>query len=243
MKGFLFCMTLMLPMIQPHAAVIDGITLGDRRVIKGVTVHNAKVGDTRIFHAQLEKEIKAPIAQVLKNILEFDERCNNEYKDKRKFGDKSKNCKHFNKNLVESQIIRNIKPGFKKELHESDRFLVRRNIYNRQFFSYYDVVVVRKWRNKKEQKVAHVRYGLLSDQEAAKYLDGPGPMNSAFHHIAGTYTIVEIDASTTHMSMTYVSKTNHWMLNKWISVGIIYKNMAKGNRSTMELIERASISL
>jgi hypothetical protein len=222
------------------ASIINGIQMEDRRVIKGVTLHNVLIGEMRWFHAELQRDLNAPFDRIVENVLEFNERCNNDYKDKRKYTDKSKDCKHHNDNLVESLIIRKIQPGYVKEKNEVDRFLIRRNIYNREFFGYYDVVVVRKWKNEKGQRVARVTFTMLSEEESKQYLINPEPVRSAFKAIDGSYTIVEVAPKTTNMKMTYLTKTDHWLLNTWIAVGKIYKNIAKGNRATMDLIERAA---
>ena len=120
---------------------LQGLKFEDQREINGVQVQNANVENGRVYHATLGKVIERPFLDVVSDILHFEQRCNNEYRDKRRYSAKDFNCQHLNKNLVESVIIRDIKFPVKKVENEKDRFLIFRNIYNREAFQNYDLVI------------------------------------------------------------------------------------------------------
>ena len=89
-----------------EAKIFEGIKMEDNRVVNGVSLHTAKIDDLRIFHSEQERVINSKIDAVVSEVLLFQDRCNNDHRDKRRYLPKNFNCKHHNQNLVESFIVR-----------------------------------------------------------------------------------------------------------------------------------------
>lgn len=187
---------------------------------------SGKKDDLRFYQIEREEVFQHDIKSVFKSIINFDEKCNNEYKDRRKFINKTKHCKYHNSNLIESIIHKSHNKKFIKEDHEADRFLVTRRIYNRSEFSHIDLIKVFKY---EIDGVSYMRITqeMLSDKEAKKYLKSPIRKQSAFKKTYGEYILTSVDGKSTKVSFTYSSETNHWLLNKSISVSEVFSNMAK----------------
>ncbi len=213
---------------------IQGLKFEDQRDMNGVHVENAKINDARVFHATLGKVIERPYSDVVSDILRFDERCNNDYRDKRRFSPKEFNCQHLNKNLVESIIIRDIKAPPAKAENEKERFLIFRNIYNREAFQNYDLVIFTEKLDGNKKHLAQISYAMMSDDEAQKYLATAEKKKSVFDVIQGTYEIEELDGGKCRVGMTYTTKTSYWMMTNGFAVGMIYKSMAEGTMSTLQ---------
>ena len=126
---------------------IDNDEMNSKYKIK---LKSGKRKSVRFYQALREKTFNQPIEYVLKSITNFEEKCNNDYKDRRELLDKKKNCAHHNGNLVESKIFRKLKP-YKKAENEVDRFLIARRIYNRQEFSHVDQAQIFDYKNEKGQ--------------------------------------------------------------------------------------------
>ncbi|MBI2520398.1 MAG: hypothetical protein HYV97_08265 [Bdellovibrio sp.] len=212
---------------------IQGLKFEDQRELNGVKVQNAKIDDARVFHATLGKVIERPFADVVSDILHFEQRCNNEYRDKRRFSPKEFNCQHLNKNLVESVIIREIKLPATKMENEKERFLIFRNIYNREAFQNYDLVIYTEKTGGLGKRVAMITYSMLSDEEAQQYLTTWEKKKSVFDIIQGSYEIEELEGGKCRVGMTYTTKTSYWMMTNGFAVGMIYKSMAEGTMSTL----------
>ena len=216
---------------------LQGLKFEDQREINGVQVQNANVENGRVYHATLGKVIERPFLDVVSDILHFEQRCNNEYRDKRRYSAKDFNCQHLNKNLVESVIIRDIKFPVKKVENEKDRFLIFRNIYNREAFQNYDLVIHTEKGGEKSgttgKRVATITYSMLSDEETQQYLTTSEKKKSVFDVIQGSYEIEELDGAKCRVCMTYTTKTSYWMMTNGFAVAIVYKSMAEGTMSTL----------
>jgi len=239
-RTFLLCMGLLGGVLNPAFGMLaDNIKFDDTRTYGDVIVKNVKQGDFRVYHAELGSDIDSNFDTVLKRILAFDERCNNDYKEKRKYMDKTKDCAQHNDNLVESFIIRDLKKGHAVLDNETQRFLILRNIYNRETFQYYDLVTVQQSRNQQGKRKAVVIYRMLSDAEAQTYIEHPVKKNNVFNVIEGVYTIEELGDPKTSVKMSYTSQTDHWMLTSGFAAGIVSKNVAKGTSATLKSLNFA----
>ena len=233
----------LLTITTTEAKLFDGVKLGDMEKIKGVTLHNALVDDTRIFHAEVTKNIKIPMTDLASIIITFENRCNNKHIDKRIFSSNKAKCRFHNNNLVETLPIRKIKNNFIKLKGETDRFLLHRHVYNRKESFYYDLVIVQKLKEKNKKEQIVVTYTMIPTEEVAKYIDSPKESDSYFNAVEGSYILTKLQDNLIKLTMTYASKTDHWMLNSSFAVGTIYGKIAEGTSSTMKIFESVSTSI
>src|SRR5688572_8305188 len=91
--------------------------------LNGVSLKSNKEKAIRNYIATTDKVFAAPINLVANAITNFTEKCNNAYKDKRKFSPKDIDCKYHNENLIESFIVRDIKP-IETQPGTTDYFLI-----------------------------------------------------------------------------------------------------------------------
>ena len=191
-----------------------------------VKMISGKKESNRFYQGNLSKVFPTSIENVLKGILNFSEKCNNELKDRRELTDKKAVCAHHNSNLVESKVYK-ITKEFKKKKNETDRFLVARRIYNRQSFSHIDLITRYEEKNSSGNRVIKISQEMISDTEVKKYIDPPVELDSAFQKAYAEFTVTEIDKESTIVSYYYASETDHWLLNKSVSVGQVFDSMGK----------------
>lgn len=238
----LFC--LLMTSTQLMASIEITSTKGyaiDKNTHKG-DIHLLSGSDEqyRVYQANINREYNAPLEMVVKHTLNFDQKCNNKYKRRRKITNRNSKCRFHNHNLVESIIHRNIKSNYKKEKNEIDRFIVQREIYNRGRFHHNDLVIVKSFKNQKNQEVVTISHSALHDSEAQKYLENPIEFNSAFVRMTGHYTFTAVGPNKTTVSYKYTSKTDHWLLTKSMIVGQVLDNMAKGTGLALDVIKQAN---
>jgi hypothetical protein len=190
-----------------------------------VKMISGKKDSNRFYQGNLSKVYNKPINKVLSGILNFAEKCNQELADRRELTDKKTKCLYPNSNLVESKSYKITKKYLKKE-NETDRYLMARRIYNRQSFSHIDLITVYESKNSSGNRVVNITQEMLSDKEAKKYIDKlPVEQDSAFQEAKSNYTITQIDKNTTALNYYYASETDHWLLNKSVSVGQVFDSM------------------
>jgi hypothetical protein len=223
-----------------HITSTEGYAIDERETIGDINLVSGSDEEYRVYQAVINREYNAPIEMVVKHTLNFDEKCNNKYKRRRKITDRNSKCRFHNHNLVESIIIRDIKKTYQKEQNEIDRFIVQREIYNRGRFHHNDLVVVKNWKNEKGQEVVTVSHSALHDNEAKQYLKNPVEFNSAFVRMTGYYTFTAISPTKTKVEYKYTSKTDHWLLTKSMIVGKVFDNMAKGTGLALDVIKTAN---
>jgi hypothetical protein len=187
---------------------------------------SGKKDSLRFYKGAQTKVLNDKIQDVVLSITNFDEKCNNDYKDRRELVSKDQDCKYHNGNLVESKVYKPLKK-YEKEPNEIDRYLVARRIYNRQSFSHIDLVVIYQSINKKGQKVIRVSQRMIEDKEAKKYIKPPVEYDSVFQVAKSSFTLTEISPKKTQLEYFYASETDHWLLNKSVSVSKVFESMAK----------------
>lgn len=210
------------------AAKLEGYEIDEKETHEEYKIKliSGKKDDVRIYQANHSFELNHPIKIVLNSILNFEEKCNNEYKDQRKLTDKSKSCKFHNGNLIESKIIKDLKK-YTPDPYESDRFLIARRIYNRENFSHMDLVKIYKKMNKEGQEVIEVKLDMVDDKVAKALTNPPVEKDSVFQRASSYFVLTQINKNKTKFEYTYTSETDHWLLNKSISVGKVFESMAK----------------
>ncbi len=220
--------------VQANTEVFE---IDSKETVDGVSMQTGKHEKVRMYEAQNIQEYAAPIKQVVDTILEFEGRCNNEFTDKRKIVAKSFKCKHFNKSIVETVRVTDIK-NKKLDKNEVDRFLLKRFIYNRNAFRHNELVRVFKFKNEKKQVVYKITQEMLSNKESKKYMDDPMDKESAFIKTEGVFLITALGPNRTEFNYKYTSKTDHWLLNKSMVVSEFFENMSKGVNSLFQAIQK-----
>lgn len=225
------------------AKTFNGFEVDDTEVNKEFNVEllSGKKNGTRLYNGKLSKVFNQNISDVYKAIINFDEKCNNELKDRRKLTDKKKECKYHNNNLIESKVYKEIKLP-KLEENETERYLVARRIYNRQSFSHVDLIQIYQFSDKAKHKNMIIKQSMLSDKEVNTYLSPPVEQDSAFQKAYAQFILTEIDATHTTVQYNYTSETDHWLLNKSISVGKVFDSMAKSLDSLFDSINKDLIN-
>lgn len=213
-----------------------------KKTIGNVRVSSHWEGEHKVFMAEIEMIYEAGIETVAKGIENFDEKCNNEYRSKRKKMKWEDKCLYHNKNLVEAVKIHD----FNKASFENDavpaHYLVWRNIYNRGTFAHYDVI--RKKVNKDKITISHE---MIDPDKIEKVLKNPKRVVSAFDKMKGTYQLFKISENKTKVKYNYISKTDHWLLTKDFIEENVFENMSNGTnqafRTITKSVERNSRSL
>ena len=191
-----------------------------------------KAGDKKIFKATIKTNFKGKLNDVVKGIENFDDKCNNERRSKRKFSKWEKNCSYHNENLVEAVKIQAFQKDELIKIYPNAQYLMWRNIYNRGRFSHYDVITKKEEKNK-----IIITHQKLPDSLVKKLLAKPEKTVSAFEDIKGTYTLTQIKPNQVQVTYTYESTTDHWFLTKDFLENNIKKNMVHGSEQAVKSIE------
>jgi hypothetical protein len=173
--------------------------------------------------------------------LAFDQRCNNEYIDKRKLTDKNIKCKYHNGNVVENFIHRDLKK-YEKEKDEIDRIMISRRIYNREEFSQTDIVKVYQYQ-KDGRKVIKITMEMLNEDDAKKFITTKVKTESAFNKAYGVFLLTELAPNKVELEYTYSSRTDHWLINKSIAAGEVFENMAASLNNLFDNLDKESREL
>ena len=191
-----------------------------------VALESGKKSSVRYYHGKLTRSFEASIEKVKTSITNFEDKCNNENANRREVTPKDRKCSYHNPSLVESIITRDFKTPVTKKKNEIDTFIVKRSIYNRSSFSHNDLIRVFEEKNEKGQRVIRITLQMLKEKEAEKYLANPNETDSAFLSTGGTFILTEVAPNKTELFYEYYSTTDHWILNKSISVGQVFDSMA-----------------
>ncbi len=189
-----------------------------------VKMISGKKDSNRFYQGNLSQVFPAPFESVVAAVSNFTEKCNNELKDKRELTDKKYVCPYHNSNLVESKVYK-VTKAFVKEKDEIDRYLIARRIYNRESFSHMDLVRVYETKNSSGKRILTITQEMLTDKKAKALVENPLKQDSAFKKAFAKYTITEVNDKSTVLSYYYSSETDHWLLNKSISVGQVFDSM------------------
>jgi hypothetical protein len=193
-----------------------------------VELKSGKKKSVRFYQGFLSKTFNMPLEFVMKSITNFEDKCNNDYKDRRELISKKKDCTYHNGNIVESKLYRDLK-NYKKEENEIDRFLIARRVYNRQEFTQVDLAQVFETKNEQGQRVVKILTRMIGDKKVKKYLKKlPVENDTVFLNTYSDFILTEINKGQTRLDYTYTSQTDHWLLNKSVSVSKVFAGMAKG---------------
>lgn len=215
-----------------------GMTIDKTEEINGVGLKSGKMESVRSYSGSIHKQFPYPLEIVKKGITNFSEKCNNSYKSKRQFTSQGANCKYFNEHLVETIVIKDIKPV--EAYMGTEHYLVGRQVYNRGSYGYYELVQIKSGMNDKNQKFITISLKMLEDSEVKNFIEPKFGKDSAFNHSSSLYTLTEIGPSETQMTYEYQADTNHWILNKEISVPQVFASISKSINDLMKTIETES---
>ncbi len=194
-------------------------------------VEVSRKGDFKTFKAITSGEFEGSLEEVIEGIENFDEKCNNEKRSKRKFIKWETKCRFHNENLVEAvKIFKPMEQKLKK--YNGFQYLVWRNIYNSGKYSHYDVVT----KNKIKEEVI-ITHEMLSVKEVKNIIDKPEKINSAFDNIRGTYKVSQMKNGKIKVDYIYESKTDHWFLTKDFLENKIKENIISGTQQALKTIE------
>jgi hypothetical protein len=233
---FLLCLTWVIA-IQAFASTEDQ----QKEIINGVSVKSHKDDSTRTYMGEVTKSIPANLETVFKSIVNFDEKCNNAHKDRRKNTSKSTDCRYHNENVVETLILKKINlTGWTKEPKEVDRYLLARRVYNRADFQYYELVRIYEDKNDKNQKTIKIVQTMMTDKEVNSYTKPLFEKDSAFNAVTSTYFLTEIESKKTELRYEYKADTEHWILNKEVSVPQVFSSISKGINDLLKAVDSES---
>jgi hypothetical protein len=200
-----------------------------------IELRSGKKDDVRYYEAKMTKVIDAPMKNVKESIINFDQKCNNDYSNKRKFTDENNKCKYHNPSLVESIIIKDINVKDLSE-NEEERFLVNRLIYNTNTYNHSDLIQIF---NKSTSEIV-ITHTMLESDEAKKYNAKAYEKDSAFDHSKGTFTLTSLSPTQTKLDYIYVSTTDHWVLNKSVSISKVFDSMTESFNHLFQSIKSGS---
>ncbi len=216
--------------------------LDKKETINGVTVQTGKQDSSRIYQGSITKTFPYKLDTIKKSVMNFHEKCNNSLKERRKFTDKNADCKYHNENLVETLVIKNIKQtGWTKAPGEVERFIMGRLIYNRGSFGYYELVQIFHGKNKKNQNTIKIVQTMLDDKATKLYVTPAFDKDSAFETIQCTYTLTELSPTKTKLRYKYSANTEHWILNKEVSIPQVFASISKSINDLVKTVDTESV--
>jgi hypothetical protein len=207
--------------------------------LNGVVLKSGKHKAVRSFVGMTEKKLPYPLKLVLKSVTNFTEKCNNNFKSKRKFTPKNLNCRYHNENLVESFIVKDIRKNEDAKKF-TEYYLIGRQVYNRGSFGYYELVTIHDGLNDKKQKTSKILLKMLNDKEVSLFTTPKVKKESAFDTSISTYTITELSPNETHLKYEYTAETDHWLLNKEVSVPQVFASISKSINDLVATVENES---
>lgn len=208
--------------------------------LNGVVLKSGKAESTRSYTGKTSKHFPYSLEIVKNGITNFSEKCNNDYKGKREYTSQETECKYFNEHLIETFIVKDLKPveAYKGVEH----YLVGRQVYNRGTYTYYELVQIKYGMNDKNQKTLTISLEMLEDSEVKNFTEPKFGKDTAFDKSGSSYTLTEVGPSETHMDYEYHAETDHWILNKEVSVPQVFASISKSINDLMKTVEAESSS-
>lgn len=209
-------------------------------VLNDVVLKSSKQDSVRTYYGSVEKTLPYPIEIIKKSVTNFESRCNNAFKDKRSFTDDKMDCKFHNENLIETVVVKDITPSetFKDF---SEAYLLGRRVYNRGTFGYYELVTIKNETvNKKKLTTISIR--MLTHDEVKTFTSPKFERESVFDSSVTKFILKEISSGETQVTYDYQADTDHWLLNKEVSVPQVFVSISKAVNDLMTSLESDSSS-
>ena len=207
--------------------------------LNGVSLKSSKENAVRDYMGYTERFLPHPISIVKNSITNFTEKCNNTYIDQREYSPRDTYCKYHNENLIESFIVKDIKPN-SELIGVSEFYLVGRKVYNRGHAGFYELITIREGVNKGKQKTIIISLKMLDDSEVRSFTNPKFEKSSAFDSSVSVYTLTQLSPQRTNLRFKFIANTDHWLLNKEVAAPQVFASISKSMNETMETIEAGS---
>lgn len=217
------------------------VEIDEKDKINTVELRSGKKGDNRYYEGKIKRKFKTTLSSLKDAIMAFDQRCNNEYIEKRELVSKKDKCKYHNANVIENFIHKELKE-YKKDENEIDRIMISRRIYNREEFSQTDLVKVYEF-TKDDKKIIKITMEMLKEKDANKFIKPKVKTNSAFNKAYGVFLLTELSEKEVELEYTYSSRTDHWLINKSIAAGEVFESMSGSLNNLFDNLAKESTEL
>lgn len=218
-----------------------GAVMDKKETINGVQVESGKEDSNRHYRGSISRSFPFSLSAVKKSVVNFNEKCNNSYKERRQYTDKKIDCKYHNDNLVETLVVKDInQTGWTKEAGETERYILGRQVYNRGSFGYYELIKVVEGKNTKNQKTITISQVMLNDNEVKNYTKASFEKESAFDKAQAQFVLTEVGPSETLLSYEYHAETEHWILNKEVSIPQVFASISKSINDLVKTVTAES---
>lgn len=210
--------------------------------LDGVSLSSSKVDASRTYSGKVTKSFPYPLDIVKQAITNFSDRCNNSFKSKRQFISEEQDCKFHHEHLIETFVVKDIRP---QEAYKNltEYYLLGRQVYNRGSYGYYELVQVQDSINAKKQRTTDITLTMLNDEEVKAFVTPKFSKDTAFDTSVSRYTLIEITPTETQLSYEFTSKTDHWLLNKEVSVPQVFSSISKTMNNLMVSLEEGAGSM
>ncbi|MCB9092438.1 MAG: hypothetical protein H6621_02155 [Halobacteriovoraceae bacterium] len=198
----------------------------------GFSLKTGKVNQYRIYQAKTTKLYQHPPQFVAKAILDFENRCNNEYHDLREHLKKDFHCPFFNKLLVET--IRHPIVSSKKD---GDQFVTTKIIKNRGRHVVNELVTVKDVYENGNKNVL-ITIESINDQLAKQLTQKELKSSTVITKSITRFYLKNIGNESTLIDYSYEMKTDHWLINKIIAASSVFDNMHENIINLLEQIEK-----
>ncbi len=229
--------TLSILVLMTYATTV--VAVEKTQELNGIHLRSEKLEKDRTYTGVTERRIPFPIEHVYQGMINFTERCNNELKLKRRFTTQA-DCKYHNDHLIESFVLRDIrKPHDVREW--TDLFLLGRKIYNRGPYGFYELVRIKEFREGKRLQKVTVSLRMLEDSEVRLYTEPKFSRESAFRTSTVTYNLKKLGPQETLVRYEYQATTDHWLLNKEVTVPQVFATISKSMNDQLKATEEEAL--
>ncbi len=213
-----------------------------KETLDGVTLESSKEDSFRTYQGFIEKKFPFPIEIIKASITNFTDRCNNSHRNMRKYTPEGFNCKHHNDHFIETFVIKNLKP---QESHKqfNETYVLGRRAYNRGLLSYHELVQVKEEKQNEKLKSVVITLRMLTDNEIHQFTNPEFKNDSAFDTSLLTFALTATSPNETNLSYTYKATTDHWLLNKEVSVQQVFASISKSLNALFKSIQDEAIYL
>jgi prolyl oligopeptidase PreP (S9A serine peptidase family) len=202
-----------------------------RQTLNGVKLRSSKEDVVRKYNGRMERTYPYPISVIKSGITNFTERCNNSFRSRRKFTALETDCKFHHDSIVETFVIKDFKG------HE-ESYLLGRKVYNRTEYNRYELVTIHEGQDEEARKTITITSKMLSDEAVKEFTAPPFVTDSEFKDSVTTFTLTAISPQQTKITFDYNSETDHWLLNKVISVPQVFSFISRDMLDTMNSLEK-----
>ncbi len=210
------------------------------QALNGVNLKSMKEDTIRTYKANIERVLPYPLELVKSGITNFTDKCNNSFKGKRQYTSSESDCRYHNENLIETVLIPNL-PQRDEFRNVSEVYLLGRHVYNRGDYGYYELVTVRSGLNQKSQKTITITLRMLDDKEVKVYTTPKFQGESPFHKSLAVFMLTQTGPQETHLSYDYLASTDHWLINKEITVPQVFASISKSVNDLIRTVEDESL--